>query len=265
MFRKLHDGLGLISETLTMVKTNGGLVMRIAAVLLLILIGLDCLAWITFDTNVGVGVDFLALAAFMVVPVWIAVSWHRGVLLRERPKGLVPDWRGQIFFNYWVAGMLLGILCLLGALLVFLAAFVLLGDAAEHLFHRPLFLSFFMTSPLVSVFLGATMILPTWLVLRLSPMLPHVAVTGEWIGLKAAWRQSRSMGWRLFTVAIIAGFAYMVVDWLTWRLEDFEASLPATIAAIVLSDLVFALQIILGAAIFTVIYDRTRSGPEAEI
>jgi hypothetical protein len=46
----------------------------------------------------------------LVVSLWVAVAWHRYVLLAERPEGWIPAWRGPEMLGYLGRSILIGLI-----------------------------------------------------------------------------------------------------------------------------------------------------------
>lgn len=69
--------------------------------------------------SVAFGVGFFSgMVVAFIATLWIAVAWHRFVLLNEAPQGLLPAFKGDRVMAY-----LLRMLAYLGISLVFLGSF----------------------------------------------------------------------------------------------------------------------------------------------
>ena len=84
-----------------------------------------------FDENAGTiahqpnaGFIFLTVAIFVAVMLWIAVSWHRFILLEEYPHRLLPPFRSDRILADLGRSLLLG---LVAAVFMFPLMFVLMG------------------------------------------------------------------------------------------------------------------------------------------
>lgn len=51
----------------------------------------------------------LHTVVILVTLLWVAVSWHRYVLLNERARGWVPIWQGRAVWGYFVRTVLVGL------------------------------------------------------------------------------------------------------------------------------------------------------------
>ena len=106
----------------------------------------------------------LAVIVMLVSTLWIAVAWHRFVLLGERPAGYIPAFSGARLGRYAGRSILIGLVVLAMALVIGLASgivlFALLGQ-----------------SPLANLLAALAMIVPAFAVLyRLSASLPGLAL-----------------------------------------------------------------------------------------
>ena len=109
----------------------------------------------------------LALVVMLVSTLWIAVAWHRFVLLGERPAGYIPAFSGARVGRYAGRSILIGLAVVAMALVIGLASgivlFALLGQ-----------------SQLANFLAALAMIVPAFAVLyRLSASLPGLALDRE--------------------------------------------------------------------------------------
>lgn len=172
---------------------------------------------------------------------WMAVAWHRFVLMNELPQGWLPRVHGERMLAYLGRSLLLG-LAIVGVELAVGFALVLaiglLGAIA-----RPL-------AVLVGIVGGVALLsVLVTAFLRLSLMLPAAAL-GEGSSLRMAWMATRGQNLTLFALAL------MVVAGLV------AVSLPQFFfAALGLMILAFACQVAAGWAavlmllsVFTTLY-----------
>ncbi|WP_136443358.1 hypothetical protein [Pacificoceanicola onchidii] len=76
------------------------------------------------DPGSALQVFFLGIAA-VVASLWIAVAWHRYVLLEERPEGWLPKWHGGKILGYLGRSMLIGLVISLAILVTMLIVMVI--------------------------------------------------------------------------------------------------------------------------------------------
>ncbi len=110
----------------------------------------------------------------VVFTMWVAVSWHRFVLLEEYPNGVLPKFHGGLMLVYFGYGILLGIVVGLGTI----ALGALVGLA---LFTVPVL----MIAGIIIVSVAGA-----WAFYRLSPILPACAI-GNRLGMKEAWAATK--------------------------------------------------------------------------
>lgn len=124
---------------------------------------------------------------------WIAVSWHRFILLEERAKGLLPMFRTDRILAYIGRAILLGLTAMA---IFFPISFVLVGIVAlagESLVLGPIFGA---VSLVILLALGV-------IVMRLAITLPAAAV-GRGIGFGEAWRSTKGASVQLLALIFVS-------------------------------------------------------------
>jgi len=202
----------IIRHAFRMVFGNFGQALRVSIGPYLILIAvfavsiavvgsIEGLSATNFDTGSPVPVApgytailFIILApATLFVLAWVAVAWHRFILLEEY-SGMLPRAAGLPIWPYVRRSMLYGLILALAAIplgaLIFIPAMNLAGDA-----------------PLIG-FLLLALIVPmvgTYLWFRMALALPSIAI-GKPISLGEAWNASRGHSGMIFGAAILLAF-----------------------------------------------------------
>jgi hypothetical protein len=152
------------------------------------------------NPSAGFFLSFLvALLTFLFVFGWVAVSWHRFVLLEEYP-GLLPGTRGKPIWSYVGRSILLGLLLVLCMIPVVLVASFLGVFPTANPGQLP--------SPTTIILLN--LILGTvggWLWLRFALVLPGTAL-GNPMSLGDGWRA----GARLSGAILQAAFILVVLN-----------------------------------------------------
>ena len=146
------------------------------------------LTGVEMPENLGmvVIVQVLAVVGSIIAGAWLAVVWHRFVLLEEYPNGAVPPFQGDLVTRYVLR--LVVIFCVM-------IGIGLLGGLATAMFAAIV--------PFVGVVMGAGLIVVMILVsVRLSVMLPAAAV-GVSMGVSEAWNKTRDSQWSLFGGTIL--------------------------------------------------------------
>lgn len=126
--------------------------------------------------------QFLTLIATM----WVAVAWHRFVLLEEYPSGVLPTFYGGRMLAYFGYGVLLGLL--VGLVTIVIAALV--GGAL-------------IWAPILAIAaVAAAVIAGCWAFYRLSPILPACAI-GNKMKMKEAWAATKPLSGSILGAMVI--------------------------------------------------------------
>lgn len=201
-------GFRIFRHAVRMVFTQFGSALRISGVLYLasfaISVGLGLLSG--FATPAGAaGMEPVQLAGLlaslvtMALFLWIAIGWHRFVLLDEQPSSVVPPFRGDrilAYFGRTVQTVLIMIVPL--AVVLFLTIFLAAAAGPDNIWGT-------LVVGLVAVFGG------TFLTYRLSPMLPGAAL-GQGLGVAAAWKATNDISLSIIALAVICAIASVVID-----------------------------------------------------
>lgn len=201
-------GFRIFRHAIRMVFTQFGSALRISGVLYLasfaISLGLGFLAGFTAPAEAA-GLEPVQLASFlaslvtMALFLWIAIGWHRFVLLDERPSSVVPPFRGDrilAYFGRTVQTVLIMTVPL--AVVLFLTVFLAAAAGPDNLWGT-------VVVWLVAMF-GAAFV-----TYRLSPMLPGAAL-GRGLGVAAAWKSTNNISLSIFALAVICAIASVVID-----------------------------------------------------
>ncbi|CUK13642.1 hypothetical protein RUE5091_03666 [Ruegeria denitrificans] len=133
------------------------------------------------------------IAVMFVTMFWIAVSWHRFILLEEYPTGILPTFRFDRILAYFGRVLLLGILMMIAYIPMGLVAAVL----GESLALLSIILVIVYTVFLVICFY------------RLSIILPAAAI-GSPISLGDAWNNTTGIGGAILLLLLVA-FLFQVL------------------------------------------------------
>lgn len=139
-------------------------------------------------------VGFVAAVVYLIVATWIAVAWHRFILLEEYP-GLLPPLSMQAVLPYIGKSFLIGLLMMLAVVpLSMIAGLILAGLGLTQNA---------LASLVVGFFLGLIL---TFIWLRLAIALPGVAIAKAMTN-RAAWDATKPMADDIFSAAaILVGF-----------------------------------------------------------
>ncbi len=197
----------ILRHSMNMVFNNFGVALRIsipligAMVLTLLLFGrevvmgqtgLDMMNPQPYDA-VNEGKVFLAAMIEAFAVLWVAVAWHRYILLEETPTGTLPAFNGSRMLSYFGHGLLLAVV-----VIAVFAGFGLVGG-----------LIMATGSSILVVAGGAIMIVGGLAVnvvaARLYVVLPAAAI-GRSMKLSAAWEATKG-----YAGAIIAAYVFFIL------------------------------------------------------
>ncbi|HEX9568388.1 MAG TPA: hypothetical protein VF987_01800 [Rhodospirillales bacterium] len=142
---------------------------------------------------VGTIVHFLALTAF-------AVVWHRGILLGERPQGLVHLRVGREEVRYFLLGLLLTAAILAPAIAVQQWAVAVAPHASG------------LAAVAIMVALLAVVAVSLIAVTRLTLVYPATAIGAFALGFGRSWRLTRGNTLRILGGAVLATLPWTVVS-----------------------------------------------------
>jgi hypothetical protein len=182
------------------------------------------------STNVAFAVLLLAFL-YVVVSAWIAVSWHRFILLEEYP-GLLPAFAGSPVLPYVGKTLLLG-LALMAAMIPAVIVIALLSGV------------FGPTSGLLSVVGIGLALYFSYMWLRLGLVLPATAV-GRPMGIGDSWRSTAP-----HANAILGTGALLIL--LNTGVSLVSSILPATLV-LGLDVIVSWVTVMVGTSVLTTLY-----------
>ncbi|NVO26044.1 hypothetical protein HJ526_01305 [Donghicola sp. C2-DW-16] len=107
---------------------------------------------------------------YITLSIWIAVAWHRYILLEELPEGWFPKWHGMAVLRY------LGFMVLIGFMIVL----------AVSVFGFILMMLMPGAMPIFAIFLAIGAVIVSF---RLSPLLVAAAI-GERMDISEAWEKT---------------------------------------------------------------------------
>lgn len=179
----------------------------------------------------------LALVAF----VWIAVAWHRYVLLDETPGGQLPAFNGSRLFRYALYSIGIGLLALIAGAVVGAIAGLLFAIVPVLLFIAAL----------------AAMAAALVVFYRLAPVLPAVAVERP-LTFGAAWEATKGASSAIIVLAIVSAVASFVID-LPAMVLAMGGSIGATLALVWTLGTDW-LRMLVGVSILTTLYGHYVEG-----
>lgn len=190
------------------------------------------------------GSGLVAMVVQILVSLWIAVAWHRYILLEEEPGAFAPGWNGTAIWAYFKAALIVGILMILLAIpLMMLAGFLAMPSMGASGGEPGLIagLVFFL---LVGIPL-------TWVGYRLGPVLAGAAI-GQGQTLAEAWRATARGAVDLLVLAAVSVLAL-------WLPVMVVSVLPGVLA-VVLNAVINWASVMVGVGIITTIFGHYVQG-----
>jgi hypothetical protein len=184
----------------------------------------------TMSPNVGFAVLLLAFL-YVVVSAWIAVSWHRFILLEEYP-GLLPALAGRPVLPYVGKTFLLGLVMILVMIPAIIVIALLSG-------------LFGPTSGLFSILGVGLALYFSYMWLRLGLVLPATAVARP-MGITDSWRSTAP-----YANAILGTGALLIL--LNTGVSLVSSILPAALT-LVLDVIVSWVTVMVGTSVLTTLY-----------
>ncbi|MEM1302700.1 MAG: hypothetical protein AAGH17_08970 [Pseudomonadota bacterium] len=131
-------------------------------------------------------VQTLVLVGSIIAGAWLAVVWHRFVLLEEYPANTVPAFDASLVFRY-VGKLIVIFLVMMGVALAGALVMALIGAIV----------------PFVGALLAAGLaVVLIWASIRLSVMLPAAAI-GYSMPVSEAWAKTEATQWSIFGATML--------------------------------------------------------------
>lgn len=176
-------------------------------------------------------ISILGIAS-LCASLWIAVAWHRFVLLGEEPRGWVPRWPGGTVLGYLWRSVLLGLT----------VGLVLIPVITLGLFLGPLVMV------ALAVGVGA------FVFFRLSPILPAISV-GQEISFREAWGKTSGE-----TGALVGLAGLMIIASLIMQIPTFVSGDPNSLVSLVYTIVVNWFATMIGISLLTTVYGHCVEG-----
>ena len=169
--------------------------------------------------------------ASLVMTLWIAVAWHRYVLLEDISDGWFPRWRGDRIWAYFGRSVMVAFIAMIVAVIV---------GAITGLVMVPLGLE--QIAALLAIVAAA------FVFYRFGAALPAAAV-GKSLSLGQAWRTTAGENATLLVLSLVTAVASYIV-----QLPGMMNSNPFSLISIVYSVVVGWFLTMIGVSILTTIY-----------
>ncbi|WP_371170179.1 hypothetical protein [Aliiroseovarius sp. 2305UL8-7] len=211
-------GSQLLKHSFGMIERNIGTAMRISLVLFLVSLALQVgmIVWMgakaavvaNQGTAISVFASYIPSFTTLFLGAWVAVAWHRFVLLEEHNGGWLPHFHGRevMFYILWI--VVLGLIYIVLILpLIFFFVTVAVGVEGGDTFSPA-------TVALLALAGVVTMFVIVVVLSRLSPVLVSRAVSNR-LSLTEAWRATRGaskpiIGFMLIMLLFLVVFGVVV-------------------------------------------------------
>jgi hypothetical protein len=190
---------------------------------------------LTADALAVAPVSLLIAIFGLVAFVWIAVAWHRYILLDEMPEGQIPVFDSSRLFSYAVNSLGIGVVAVIAAIVVGAIAGALVAIVP------------FLAVVAAMAALAAALIIGY----RLSPILPAAAI-GKPLMFGQAWQSTNGANVDIIVLAVISAIASFVIDIPAWLLGFLGG--PGTFLALLWLLATAWLKMLVGVSIVTTIY-----------
>jgi len=234
-------GWNIFTKAIRLVIDNLNDALRISAVLYFvpaILVAAITYAMVpAAATNAGALANFAGPGALLgivqlVAFLWVAVAWHRFVLLDERPAGWLPRFNGPRMLAYFGYSLLLGLIAI---------PFLIVGGLITAMLG-------FGGIPLMA--LGGLVVLAVALVVgyRLALILPASSIEKP-LKLGQAWEVTSGASGTIIALAVISAVAAVVID-----LPALVFIGPLSIIGVIWRLAVGWLELMVGISILTTLF-----------
>ncbi|MQQ08229.1 hypothetical protein GFB49_07180 [Epibacterium sp. SM1979] len=173
---------------------------------------------------------FVFLVAINLTLIWPVIVWHRFVLL-ETPVGWVNKIKIASIFRYFFTYIGIMLLVLIPSMIVIFSVTSVVDGQTPGFAG----LTNFVVSPIIA-----------WIVYRLTPVLPGIALEKEENGILSAWRATESGSGALFVLGLIFGLIGFVQSMISFVLPETLA----TIVSVLISVFILLLQVSVATTIY---------------
>nr|WP_247676693.1 hypothetical protein [Leisingera sp. HS039] len=146
----------------------------------------------TFDPAAGQSQNLLLQFLTGMAGLWVAVAWHRFVLLEEQ-GGLVPAFHGRRMLSYFFVLLLLTLMMTIAGGTAGGLVGILSGASG----------------PIFIIGIVGIVAVAVWGFYRLSPLLPAAAL-GQALGARSAWQATSEISGAVFLAAILLIFFFLL-------------------------------------------------------
>lgn len=139
---------------------------------------------------------FVYLLVSITAGLWIAVSWHRFVLLEEYPNSWIPTFHGAAIISYFGLGLLMGLMILAVLLVVLLVMTLVVA---------------FLGAAGIMVMVLVAFAVASFIFYRLCPVLPSAAINQP-MTFGEAWKATENNGDTIGVLVLLVMLSTLVAN-----------------------------------------------------
>jgi hypothetical protein len=186
----------------------------------------------------GIPLPFLViLIVVCALYLWIAVAWHRFVLLDETPQTLLPPFHGDRIVAYLGRSLVVFLIIFAIAILLSFVNVTIISATNGSPF------ALILTS-LITLFIALV------ISYRLAPMFPAAAI-GNKLGIRDAWAATTGSTGTIVGLALISALASIIVDLPILLLQNFPGG---SIIVFLWTAVTAWFKLLIGVSILTTLY-----------
>ncbi len=167
-----------------------------------------------FGNQGFVGTMLVGFAVYWGVAIWVAVAWHRFVLLEERSEKFLPTFHTKHNLRYFMGGFLMGILVIIVGLISGVLVGLLVGIAFGGL-------NSLASTTLITVLVSTICV---WVFYRIAPILPAAAL-GYTLDIGEAWESTKPLSGAIIVLGVVLAIASSVLGLVVEFVFGFSAIL----------------------------------------
>lgn len=189
----MNFGIKLFLHAVKLVFDNFGEAMRVSLFLYFVPIVIALVFPSTPDSISPITVA--ALLASFIGGIWVAVAWHRFILLGEQTRGWIPDFSGRRMVSYIGKSILIGLVIVL-VLMVPMMVIGMIGDPNSA----------------ATLLLGGAVLsfLVLIVIYRLGAILPASSVDVR-MRLRESWRATKGAGGSILALAFLTSVVQLLL------------------------------------------------------
>jgi len=242
----MHFGAKLFIEALGLFWENRWAALRIAAVPVVFLLVFDLMWWSYPENDWLIWGNFAAWTIFIA---WIAIAWHRHLLLENAvmPSTFKRLGLALIYGVLVIIFLLTGLLPFIGGLAFWDSSTLFEMSESHQVF-------------VFSIVLVIGLVLGIYVLFRFGLVLPHLALDRGWLGFVQSWQRTSGLGLGLWIYAALLAGLFALPLPLEFTFEEAFETAPGLLLASCFSAFIAIIDITLLTRLYD--YAMTRVAPK---